>query len=151
MMKSLFFMVGLVSIPLAVLSADEGTSMKDILSTMSAYVNYLEDSLSQEIVHLQADIITEDGRTFTRTLYEGWTYGIAAFGDWRIADLDIIVYKDVDGEWIEITKDNEIDNHPAVEIKPTSTAAYMIHLQVYSFKEDYTSAHYGMLIFHERP
>ena len=107
-MKSLFFMVGLVSIPLAVLSADEGTSMKDILSTMSAYVNYLEDSLSQEIVHLQADIITEDGRTFARTLYEGWTYGIAAFGDWRIADLDIIVYKDVDGEWIEITKDKKI-------------------------------------------
>ena len=68
--------------------------------------------LYQEVVHLQADIITTEGTTFTRTLHQGWTYGIAAFGDWRIKDLDITVYMDVDGEWIEVMSDDESDNHP---------------------------------------
>ena len=133
----------------SVAKASKETSMKDIISTMNDYVEYLEDSLSQEIVHLQADIIGEDGVTFTRTLYDGWSYGIAAFGDWRVKDLDIIVYKDVDGQWVEITKDNKTDNNPVVSVVPSSAAKYLIELKIYKFKDDYTAAHYGMIIFHE--
>lgn len=133
----------------AFVCADEYTTMKDVIIEMAGYVAYLEDSLDQEIVHMQADIITEDGTTFTRTLHEGWTYGVTAYGDWRIRDLDINVYKDVDGEWVKIVGDEASDNHPTVTVKPTNTGTYLIELKVYEFDGDYSAAHYGMLIYHE--
>jgi len=133
----------------AMLQADEYTTMKNILIDMAGYVEYLEDSLYQEIVHMQADIITDEGKSFTRTLHEGWTYGVAAFADWRVADLDITVYKDVDGQWVEVQGDEQTDNTPSVVIEPSQTGIYMIELTVYEFSEEYTAAHYGMLIYHE--
>ena len=129
--------------------ADIYTTMKDIMGEMTEYVDFLEDSLLQEIVHVQADIITTSGATFTRTLHQGWTYGIAAFGDWRIKDLDITVYVDVDGEWIEVVADDESDNHPVVTVEPSETDKYLIELSVYKWDEAYSAAHYGMLIYHE--
>ena len=123
--------------------------MKDVIIEMAGYVAFLEDSLDQEIVHMQADIITEDGKTFTRTLHEGWTYGVTAYGDWRVDDLDITIYKDVDGEWVKIVDDEATDNHPTVTVKLSTTGIYLIELEVYSFNKDYTAAHYGMLIYHE--
>ena len=131
------------------LQADEYTTMKNIMIEMAGYVEFLEDSLEQEIVHMQADIITDDGKSFTRTLHEGWTYGVSAFADWRVSDLDITVYKDVDGEWVEIESDAETDNTPFVTIEPSQTGVYLIELEVYEFAEEYTAAHYGMLIYHE--
>lgn len=135
----------------AALQGDEYTTMKDIMLDLADYVVLLEDSLNQEIVHLHADIITEDGVSYSRTLYSDWTYGITAFGDWRIADLDIIVYKDVDGQWVEIERDEEEDNNPTVMVEPTSDGTYSIDISVYSFSGDNTAAHYGLVIFHEMP
>lgn len=132
-----------------VLHADMYTTMKGIMSDMTQYVEFLEDSLSQEIVHMQADIITTKGATFSRTLHQGWTYGIAAFGDWRIKDLDIIIYEDVDGEWVEVASDDESDNHPVLTVEPSETNVYLIELTVYKWAEEYSAAHYGMLIYHE--
>ena len=133
----------------AILQADIYTTMQEIMITMEDYVIYLEDSLEQEIVHLQADIIGTDGSSFTRTLHEGWIYGITAFADWRVEDLDIIIYKDVDGQWVELESDDATDNNPTVIIEPSSTGIYLIELEVYKFNEDYTAAHFGMIIYHE--
>jgi hypothetical protein len=131
------------------LRADMYTTMKGIMSDMTQYVDFLEDSLSQEIVHMQGDIITSEGATFSRTLHQGWIYGIAAFGDWRIKDLDITIYKDIDGEWVEVASDDESDNHPVIAVEPSETAVYLIELNVYKWAEEYSAAHYGMLIYHE--
>ena len=141
-------------IPSAAFAADEFTTMKDMVSEMYEYVEYLEDEMNQEIVHLHADIIFDESQEFTRPLFSGWTYAITAFADWRVADLDIIVYKDVDGQWVEIDRDEEEDNTPIVIVEPTSDGMYLIEIQVYSFAEDsygdyYTAAHYGLLISHE--
>ncbi len=132
-----------------IFQADIYTTMKGMMDDMAEYVYFLEDSLDQEIVHAQVDIITADGTTFSRTLHDGWTYGIAAFGDWRIKDLDINVYVDVNGEWVEVTADDESDNHPVVTVEPEQTNKYLIELSVYKWDEDYTAAHYGLLIYHE--
>jgi len=143
-----FFLVLFLIVP-RMMHADIYTTMKGVMNDISQYVDFLEDSLDQEIVHMQADIMTTKGTTFTRTLHQGWTYGIAAFGDWRIKDLDIKIYMDVDGEWIEVTSDDESDNHPVVSIEPAETNTYLIELTVYKWDEDHTAAHYGMLIYHE--
>ncbi|MGB7053875.1 MAG: hypothetical protein WBE28_00980 [bacterium] len=144
-----FLFIMLFLIAPYVLHGDMYTTMKGVMNDMSQYVDFLEDSLDQEIVHMQADIITTKGTTFTRTLHQGWTYGIAAFGDWRIKDLDITIYMDIDGEWIEVTSEDESDNHPVVAVDPAETNTYLIELTVYKWDEDYTAAHYGMLIYHE--
>jgi hypothetical protein len=141
-------MLLLLLIP-GMLRADIYTTMKGVMDDMTTYVYFLEDSLDQEIVHMQADIITGDGTTFRRTLHQGWTYGIAAFGDWRIKDLDITIYVDIDGEWVEVASDDESDNHPVVAVEPTETNMYLIELSVYKWDEEYTAAHYGLLIYHE--
>jgi hypothetical protein len=135
----------------AALQADEYTTMKDIMLDLAEYVVLLEDSLNQEIVHLHADIITTDGVSYSRTLRAGWTYGVTAFGDWRIADLDVIIYKDVDGQWIEIERDEAEDSNPTVMVQPSSDGTYSIDISVYSFSGDYSAAHYGLVIFHEMP
>ncbi len=148
MRKLLFLSLVFFGVP-SLMHADMYTTMKGIMDDMTEYVYFLEDSLSQEIVHVQADIITNNGATFSRTLHEGWTYGIAAFGDWRIKDLDITIYMDVEGEWIEVVSDDESDNHPVVTVEPYETNKYMVELTVYKWDEDFSAAHYGMLIYHE--
>jgi len=151
MQKSLiiFILAVFFLAPVLVQAKDPGTSMESIVAFFDVYVSYLEDSLAQEIVHLQGDIITDEGVTFSRFLYEGWAYGITAFADERVIDLDIKVYKDVDGDWVEIIKDAETDNTPVVTVEPTSTGKYLIELSVYEFAEGYDAAHYGLIIFHE--
>ncbi len=141
--------VALLVISGVALGADQYTTMQDIMKKLSNAVTYLEDTENQEVVNIDADIITEDGITYTRTLHQGWTYGIMAFGDWRISDLDITVYEDVDGEWTEVGKDDEADNNPLVVITPSTSAEYMIEFTIYKFSGDYTAAHYGMIIYHE--
>jgi hypothetical protein len=138
-------------VPMFLAAADEFTTMKDIMVDMASYVTYLEDSLDQEIVHLHADIIGTDGQEFNRPLYSDWTYLIAGFADWRVKDLDIVVYKEVDGQWVEIERDEEADNYPTLTISPSSDGMYLISLQVYEFLEDYTAAHYGLMISHDIP
>jgi len=150
MVKRLMFLVIILAMVIPViLHADKYTSMKAMMVEFEDYVTYLEDTLEQEIVHMQADIITEDGMTFTRNLYEGWSYGVVAFGDWRVIDLDITLYKDVDNQWIKVKSDDSEDSHSFVTVAPSATGVYMIELLVDTFEEDYTAAHYGMIIYHE--
>lgn len=136
-------------LPGALIAADEYTTMKGMVEDLAEYVEYLEDEMNQEIVNLHVDIIFEGPESYMRPLSSDWTYLITAFADWRVADLDIIVYKDVDGEWVEIERDEETDNYPTVVVEPTSNATYLIEIDVYSFVEGYTAAHYGLIISHE--
>ncbi|MBN2379851.1 hypothetical protein JXM67_08640 [candidate division WOR-3 bacterium] len=143
-----------ILLPVSIHAVDEGATMKGMVSDMYDYVEYLEDEMTQEIVHMHADLIFEDPQQFNRTLRSGWTYLITAFADWRVSDLDIIVYKDVDGQWIEIERDEETDNTPVVVVEPSSDGVYLVEIKVYSFATDdyddsYTAAHYGLIISHE--
>ena len=148
MVKRLMFLVIILALVIPViLHADKYTSMKAMMVEFEDYVTYLEDTLEQEIVHLQADIITEDGVTFTRTLYEGWSYGVVGFGDWRVIDLDITLYKDVDDQWIKVKSDDSEDSHSFVTVAPSATGVYMIELLIDIFEEDYTAAHYGIIVY----
>lgn len=66
MRKSLIFIIfALVFLTPFILQADIYTTMQEIVNTMEGYVIFLEDSLNQEIVHFQADIIVEDGKSFS--------------------------------------------------------------------------------------
>jgi len=70
--------------------------MRPIMLKTGYLTTMIEDSLGAEIVRVEMDIINQPKDSF-RFLYKGWTYGISAFADWRVEDLDIKVYKYSEG------------------------------------------------------
>lgn len=129
-------------------SQKEELSMKGILEAASPYVNLIEREMGQEIVRMEFDIIQETKSTF-RTLTSEYTYGICAFGDYRIEDIDIKVYKWTNEKWVLVEKDEDAENLACVNISPYSTSDYRIDISVYKFASGYSGGHYGLIIYHE--
>lgn len=126
----------------------EEVSMYSILENAGKYLNYIERELGQEIVRMEFDIIHSSKQTF-RTLTDDYTYGICAFGDHRIKDIDVKVYKWVNEQWVLIEKDEDSESVAVVTISPSTTAEYKIVISAYSFEDGYEAGHYGLMIFHE--
>jgi hypothetical protein len=101
-----------------------------------------------EVVRIEADLVS-DSKWTLRELQHGWTYGIVAFGDFRIADIDVVVYKFVGGNWVKIQQDDSEAPRATVTISPETTGTYKIEVQVYRFAPGYSVGHYGLIIFHE--
>ena len=126
-------------------------SMSNILELAAPIVELIEVENDQEIVRMEFDILSSSAssKITMRTLYSGWTYGICAFGDYRISDLDIKVYKDMDGEPVLLKKDDDASDVAVVTIEPSYTGSYIIEISSYKFVEGYSSGHYGLIIFHQ--
>ena len=129
------------------LDNEKGISMEPILAAAKRLVEEIENK-DFEIVRMEYDLIFDKKSTY-RTLYEGWTYGIAAFGDYRIKDVDITVYIERKGKWKKIEEDAENDDVATVSIKPRSDEEYKIVISVYKFNRDYSVGHYSLMIFYE--
>ena len=124
-------------------------SMRNILEISAPIVQYLEVDNDQEIVRMEFDIVASQPKYTFRTLHAGYTYGICAFGDYRIADLDIKVYKSVDDELLLLRKDEDSSDVATVIVEPSVTGEYVIEISAYEFVEGYSVGHYGLVIFHE--
>lgn len=125
----------------------KGTSMEPILAAADPLIKEIEDE-GNEIVRMEFDLVFDEKTTY-RDLYEGWTYGIAAFGDYRIKDIDITIYRKSRGRWDKAAQDAENDDVATVTIKPDKSEEYKIVISVYKFNKDYTVGHYGLVIYHE--
>ena len=132
---------------LSYLDNEKGTSMEPILAAAKPLVEEIEGG-DYEIVRMEYDLIFSEKSTY-RTLFDGWTYGIAAFGDYRIKDIDVSVYLKSRGNWKLVEEDAENDDVATVSIKPRIKEEYKIVISVYRFNKDYTVGHYGLMIFHE--
>ncbi|MGD8305578.1 MAG: hypothetical protein PVF17_02905 [Ignavibacteria bacterium] len=129
------------------LDNEKGTSMEPILAAAKPLVEEIEDG-GYEIVRMEYDLVFDEKSTF-RKLYDGWTYGIAAFGDYRIKDIDVTVYRESRGRWEMVEEDAENDDVATVSIKPQRDEEYKIVISVYKFNPGYSVGHYGLMIFHE--
>lgn len=124
-----------------------GTSMKPILMQSIDILGTFEDE-NYEIVRIEYDII-QDEKISYRTLHNGYTYGLAAFGDYRIEDIDLSLYKNVDDTWVKIDEDSEVDPQAVLIVTPSNTGDYAIKIAAYKFVEGYNSAHYSLMILHD--
>lgn len=147
-MKKLFLIIPVFLLTVGFAFSQSETSMAPILEEAVPIIETIEDS-DLEIVRMEFDIVGETTKQSYRYLHEGWEYLIVAFGDFRVKDMDIKVYKDVDGTWVEITKDEDIDATAVVTVEPSYTAQYMIEIEVYEFEPGYSVAHYGLIVCHE--
>lgn len=123
-------------------------SMADILEKADTYVEMIEMEYEQEIVRMEFDILRDSKETF-RYLTDSYEYGIFAFGDYRIKDVDIIVYAFDGTQWVEVQKDEEENEFALLAISPENTQQYKIEVKAYSFNEGHDVGHYGLIIFHE--
>lgn len=126
----------------------EEISMAAILTTAGEYTELIEMEYGQEIVRMEFDIIHTTKQSI-RTLSNSYEYGIIAFGDYRIKDIDIKVYKYTNGQWTLVEEDQETSSSAAVVVTPYTTSEYMIEISAYEFNSGYDVGHYGLIIFHE--
>ena len=122
-------------------------TVSEIMTKLNRMVD-LAEAGGNEVVRTEVDLISTE-KTTIRSLSEGWTYTIMAAGSSRIEDLDIVVYKLTDGEWIEVGKDADHSSVAAVVIKPTATGQYKVVVKAYKFKSGNTVGHYSLIIYHE--
>ena len=131
-----------------ILAGDYSTTMSPIMSKGEDLVRYIEDELKMEIVRMEYDIL-RNTKTTTRVLSQGWTYTIVAFGDFRFKDIDVKVYRNYQGSWELVGKDNDASEIAVVNITPSYNEEYLIEISAYSFKPGYEVGHYGLIIAHE--
>lgn len=145
-MKS--FILVLVFSSMSIFSFGQQRSMGSdgILGKLQTIIDAAE-ARDMEVVRIEADIIRTSKETY-RSLDPTFTYIIAAVGSDRIEDLDIEVYKKVDGEWTLLKKDTDSSNVAMVEITPSTYAEYGILVKVYKFKPGYDVGHYGLAVIH---
>ena len=139
--------VSFVQKDLSYLDNENGTSMGPIMAAAKPLVEEIEGG-NYEIVRMEYDLIFTEKSTY-RTLFDGYTYGIVAFGDYRIKDIDISVYVKSRGDWKLFEEDAENDDVATVSIKPRTKEEYKIVISVYKFNKGYSVGHYGLMIFHE--
>ena len=132
---------------LSYLDNENGPSMEPIMAAAKPLVEEIEGG-NYEIVRMEYDLIFTEKSTY-RTLFDGYTYGIVAFGDYRIKDIDISVYVKSRGDWKLFEEDAENDDVATVSIKPRIKEEYKIVISVYKFNKGYSVGHYGLMIFHE--
>ncbi len=132
-----------------VLSAqDIDLSMGEFIEEISESILLIETDYGQEVVRTEFDIIRTSKETF-RYLTDDYEYGIFVMGDDRIKDIDVEVFKVVDGDWILIKKDDDEDTQALVMINPSTTAQYKIKISAYAFEEGYEVGFYCLAVFHE--
>jgi hypothetical protein len=129
---------------------DDGRSMKPVMESMYTVVNTAEGN-GLEIVRIEFDIVKKDvPKESYRILTDAYTYRVGVFGDWRTEDMDIEIWKQQsDGTYVFVEKDTKTDPIAFIDFTPTSTGWYKFIVKCYKFKDDYTSAHYGLLVLHK--
>lgn len=148
-MKRVFSLLALLSASyLSLFAGGSSTTMSPIMSRATDIVRYVEDEMNMEVVRMEYDILRTT-KTTTRVLSSGWTYMIVAFGDYRFKDIDVKVYRNIQGSWQLVEKDNDASAIAVVSIKPQYEGEYLIEITVFSFEPGYEVGHYGLIIAHE--
>lgn len=151
-MKKLFLtaIIALVMSVNGVSKAPADIAMGPIIEKSLDYISMLEDEKDQEIVHVEYDII-HTKKEVTRNLQKGYSYGIVAYADDRVAAVSLKAYRKNGTKWVLVDKDTEGDAVAVVEVNPNSNGEYKFVIEIDKYKRNYTAAHYGLILFHEAP
>lgn len=149
-MKKLLLLVSFLFMSfVGVSQTDIDRSMKPILLDAITIINAVEEK-GFEIVKIEFDIITDVKKETYRILSDAWMYRVFVFGDYRIEDIDLEVYKqNPDETFTLIAKDSKVESFATVDFKPDQMSWYKIVVKSYRFKYGYDAGHYGLLILHE--
>ena len=126
------------------------TTMQDIMETLSSKVTELEDEKDQEIVNITVDLLVNQGtKSIIRYLDPTFDYMVTAFGDRRISKLKITAYKKIRDDWENVN--DATGANPQLNITPSDFDQYRFTVTVEEFKENNTTGHFALLIYHRNP
>ena len=102
------------------LDNENGTSMLPIIDGLEATVKAVENEKA-EIVRMEFDLIFKDAsKESQRWLFPDYTYGLMVWGDYRIKQMAINVYKqNAKGDWDFVSTGVNKDFISTVYITPT--------------------------------
>jgi hypothetical protein len=146
-MKSFVLTTCLTCLTICSFAQTRSMGSDGILGKLETVIDAAEER-DMEVVRIEADIIRTTKESI-RTLDPSYSYTIIAVGSDRIADLDIEVYKMIDGEWTLLKKDTDDQNVAGVEVKPSNYAEYKVVVTAYKFNEGYEVGHYGLVYIHD--
>jgi len=131
--------------------AQSTTTMQDILETVNKKVVQLEEKDDQEIVNITLDLLVNKGsKKVYRYLDPAYNYTMEVFGDRRVENLKVQIYKKpASGEWEYVS--GFTDKNPFTMIYPKSNEQYEFTVSVEGFKEDYSAGHFALLLYHIHP
>jgi len=133
------------------LDNENGTSMLPIISELESTVRTIEKE-KVEIVRMEFDLIFQDRPKQTvRTLSQGYTYGIIVWGDYRIKQIAVNVYKNVDGNWQFVATGELKDRATTAFVKIEEAAEYKFEYHAIEFEEGFKAGHYAMILLHDVP
>lgn len=121
----------------------------DVAEKMHTYAAIMETIHEKTITKMNSALLTKNDNTmsYTATLYSGNDYVIYAFGDARIKDTDLIVYrKSSSGAWVEVKRDQDRNNLAIVDFHCYSEGTYKFEIKAYEFEPGYTRGYYGLII-----
>ena len=121
----------------------------DVAKKIATYVEIMESVQGNNITKINSALLTKEDNvmSYTARLYRGNDYTIYAFGDERISDTDLTVYrKNSSGEWVQVAKDADSSNLAIVKYTCTTSGEYKFTIKAYSFKAGYTRGYYGLVI-----
>ncbi|PIX35622.1 MAG: hypothetical protein COZ59_05430, partial [Bacteroidetes bacterium CG_4_8_14_3_um_filter_31_14] len=122
---SLMLFVNLTFSQTSTLDNENGTSMLPIIDGLEATVKAVENEKA-EIVRMEFDLIFKDAsKESQRWLFPDYTYGLMVWGDYRIKQMAINVYKqNAKGDWDFVSTGVNKDFISTVYITPTEKALY---------------------------
>lgn len=124
-----------------------GTSVRPLMADVDPVIRLAEDR-NMEIVRMEFDIVATQKETF-RSLSPDWEYLIAVVGDYRIADLDLALYQQQGGQWVEVASDVKSDKAATVTFRPPSAGQYKVIVRATRFNEGFRVGRYALLFIHE--
>ncbi len=156
-MKKFFLSFILAFIVNAYLSAQTGAALDNANTTsMMPIVSGIEETIKTvekenvEIVRMEFDLIFEGKPKETlRTLVQGYTYGVLVWGDYKIKQMAVNVYKKVNGSWQFVITGTPSGSTTTAYVKIEETGEYKFEYHVIQLAEGFTGGHYGMLLIHD--
>ena len=121
----------------------------DVAEKIARYAAIMEDVQEMTITKINSALLTKSSNSmsYTAKLYSGNKYVVYAFGDARISDTDLTVYrKSSSGEWLQVKKDADTSNLAIVSFDCNTTGEYKFEIKAYEFEEGYSQGYYGLII-----
>jgi len=124
----------------------KSTSMMPIVSGLYETVATLEKE-GVRVVRIEFDQINGKKNT-VRKLDGGFTYGLMAYGDYRVKQIAVRVSKKEKNEWKPLSSGETNGSSAILHLEVKETAEYLIEIEIKEFTEGYSNAHYGLIIIH---
>jgi hypothetical protein len=121
-------------------------SMLPIIKGLTETVSTLEKE-GVRVIHIEFDNISKRKKNYFR-LEDKYTYGIMAYGDYRVKEIVVNLFKKEKNEWKKVAFGEKSGNSSILHFEPTEIDDFLIEIEIKEYFEGYSESNYGMILIH---